>query len=65
MLKEEKLDAILANQQEIKDKLEQCYKLLKQINKDTKDSFENDAKEIAYNVIGDIIGNIIIPERIV
>jgi hypothetical protein len=61
---EEKLDAILANQQELKNKLEQCYELLRKINKDTEDSFENDAKEIAYNIIGDMIGNIVIPERV-
>lgn len=57
MTTEEKLDLII-------EKLDELIKLTKKINKDTEDSFENDGKEILYNVIGDIIGNILIPEKI-
>lgn len=54
---EELLYEILANQQDIKEKLNQCYELLLQINKDTENSVENNAIEIANNVIGDMIAN--------
>lgn len=61
---EEKLNLILAKLEDLENRLIYCENLLRKINKDTEGSLKNNTREVMLNTLGDIIGNVLIPERI-
>lgn len=60
---EEKLDKILNKLEVLENRIIYCENILRKIDKNTEESFKHDAKEFLLNVLGDIAGNLLIPER--